>query len=136
MGVGPGQSHSSQLPVLGASVQAPSVRRGQHAMGTWDSDVKQLTGMKRHDGSDADTHPVVPGWTLGLLSNPLLPVFYSQELGQTASPSAEECDLKTCLSSHSALSFLPTAVIFRRGMAREDSQCSRFLPTSSSSGTW
>lgn len=38
----------------------------------------------------------MPGRTLGWLATSLLPVFYSQEPGQTDSPSTEECDLKTC----------------------------------------
>lgn len=57
-GCGQVQSHSPQLPdqnILGTSVQARSLRRWQYVVGTWDSDVKQLTEMRYHDGSRDDT---------------------------------------------------------------------------------
>lgn len=53
-----GQSQSSQLPdlnILGMSVQAPSLRRWQHVLGMWDSDVKQLSEMRHNYSSGNDT---------------------------------------------------------------------------------
>lgn len=94
-----GQSRSSGLPdqnILGASVQAPSL-----VLGMWDSDAKRLTEMRHNYSSGDDTrhrsHPLVPGWALGPLSTPLLPVFHLWESRQTAGASADECDVQTCL---------------------------------------